>query len=149
MNRQEAVEQVVELLENNNVAENFEGVDVSLNCSLDEYGFIYSEKNELAIFVNEYHNLDFFKISKEDLTEGYADPFRNGSWAASKKYLFCDFNQCENIKEALRNIVQFVTDFHHYFGLENAFLASPYYNRGYSVEDTDKLLSDLEKCINY
>ena len=119
---EDVVEKVIEFLENNNVAENFEGVDVSLNCSLGEYSFIYSKKNNLAIYINEYGKLDLFAVSEEDLRGGYIEPLENDGWARNEVNEFLSYCGYENIGEMLgANTSTLVLDFNSYFGISDSY----------------------------
>lgn len=148
MNMESAVEKVIEFLENNNVAENFEGVDVSLNCSLYEYGFIHSKENNLAIYINEYGKLDFFVVSEEDLREWYIEPFENDGWANDKVNGFLSYCGYENIGEMLGvHISTLVVDFHSYFGISDSYLRCSGYDTGYELDEVDKLLENIANII--
>lgn len=145
---EDAVEKVIEFLENNNVAENFEGVDVSLNCSLEEYGFIYSKENNLAIYINEYGNLDLFNISEEELRDGYIEPFENDGWASNKINGLLSYCGYENIGEMLgANISTLVLDFHSYFGISDSYLGCSGYDAGYGLDEVDQLLKNIANII--
>ena len=148
MNMEDAVEKVIEFLESNNVAENFEGIDVSLNCSLGEYGFIYSKKNNLAIYINEYGNLDLFDVSEEELRDGYIEPLENDGWARNEINGFLSYCGYENIGEMLdANISTFVVDFHSYFGISDSYLRCSGYDTGYELDEVDKFLENIANII--
>lgn len=122
------INQTVELLEEQGVYNNFEGLDISLNESLYEYGFIYSEKNKVAIYINQFGKLDLLlDWSKDELVQSYKDCF--DEWANLNEFLY--FTRCNNWNELSSNVPNLVLSFNQYYGIENSVLFDPY-NKGFN-----------------
>lgn len=135
------IDQTVEFLEAKGVYNNFEGLDISLNESLSEYGFVYSEKNKVAIYINQFGKLDLLlDWSKDELVQSYKDCF--DEWANLDKFL--EFIGCNNWNEASSNLPNLVLSFNQYYGVENSILSDPY-NEGF--DDINKIKELLNRYL--
>ena len=144
-NRYNLIEQTVELLEELGIDNDFEGVDVSLNCSLGEYGFIHSDKYKLSIYINEYGNLTgLANWDTNDLINAYKESFK--SWANLDEFL--DFVGCKKWGDLRNNLPVIVLGFNQYYGIQNSILSDQYNNSFETIEEIKEWLLYIYKQIN-
>ena len=131
------IEQTVSFLEELGIDHDFEGVDVSLNCSLGEYGFIHSDKYKLSIYINEYGNLTgLANWDTDDLINIYKETCE--SWEDLSDFL--DFVGYKNLIDLSNNLPALVRGFNQYYGIKNSILVDHYNNSFEKIEEIKEWL---------
>ena len=137
-------DRILYFLEKKNIIRDFEGVDVCLYTSLEEYGFIYSSKLKIAIYKNSLNNFDILVgYSSSDIFECYKDFFD----VVGNKELanFLSFADVKNISFYKERIPLLFLDFNTYYGIEESLFKLDYYSNG--IKDFAELKNIINKQI--
>lgn len=128
-------DRILDFLEKKNINKYFEGVDICLYTSLEEYGFIYSKKLKIAIYKNSLNNFDILlDYSDREIFEYYIDYFEMVGIKELASYSF--------YKD---NIPALFLDFNLYYGIEESLFRLDYYNNG--ITDFEEFKGIINKHL--
>lgn len=137
-------DRIINFLEKKNISGDFEGVDISLYTSLEEYNFIFSNKLKIAIYKNPLNDFDIILgYSSGDIFECYKDFFDMVGDRESASFL--SFVGCENISFYKERIPLLFLDFNSYYGIEENLFRIDYYNNG--IKDFEEFKGIINKHL--
>ena len=135
---------IIDFLEDKKISGYFEGVDICLYTSLEEYNFIYSSKLKIAIYKNSLNNFDILLgYSNSEIFDYYKDFFDMLEIEELASYL--SFVDLKNISFYKENIPLLFLDFNLYYGIEESLFSLDYYNNG--IKDFEEFKSIISKHL--